>query len=62
MKDLWQRLKETDKPIALYGTGDGADKIIRKMRSDGTFTKVKGIFASDGFVRRRSFCGFDVET
>lgn len=62
MKDLWEKMKETDKPVALYGTGDGADKIIAKLTADGTFPKVKGIFASDGFVRKRTFRGFQVES
>lgn len=60
--DLWTHLKTTDKPIALYGTGDGADKIINKLKLDGTFSKVKGIFASSGFVRERYFYDFRVES
>ena len=62
MTDLWDYLKETDKPIALYGTGNGADKIIAKLEEDGTFDKVKGIFASSGFVRDRCFHGIKVES
>ena len=62
MKDLWNYLKETTKPIALYGTGDGADKIIAKLKLDGTYDKVKGIFASSGFVRERYFHDFRVES
>ena len=27
-RDVWQRLRETDKPIVFYGMGNGADKII----------------------------------
>ena len=27
-KDLWQYLSETDKPIVMYGMGNGADKIL----------------------------------
>ncbi|MCR5061124.1 MAG: FkbM family methyltransferase [Saccharofermentans sp.] len=62
MKDLWNYLKETEKPIVLYGTGNGADKIIDRMILDGTWSKVKGIFASSGFVRDRYFRGIKVET
>ena len=62
MTDLWQHLKETDKPIALYGTGNGADKIIARMEQDGSFDKVKGIFASSGFVRDRYFHEIKVES
>ncbi len=62
MEDLWKYLKETDKPVALYGTGDGADKIMAKMEKDGTLDKIQGIFASSGFVRDRYFKGFKVES
>ena len=53
MTDLWQILKMTDKPIVLYGTGDGADKIINVLESKGI--NWDGVFASDGFVRSRTF-------
>ena len=62
MEDLWRYIKETKKPIALYGTGDGADKIMAKLDKDGTLDKVQGVFASSGFVRDRSFKGFKVES
>lgn len=62
MNDIWNYLKESDKPIALYGTGNGADKIIAKLECDGTWCKVKGIFASSGFVRDRFFHGIKVES
>lgn len=55
-------MKECDKPIAIYGTGNGADKIIAKLESDGSWCKVKGIFASSGFVRDRYFHGIKVES
>ena len=58
MKDLWTVLKETDKPIVLYGMGNGADKIISVLnRYD---IKISGVFASDGFVRPKVFHGFAV--
>lgn len=57
---LWQRLKKETRPIVLYGTGNGADKILDVcQRYDIT---VSGVFASDGFVRNRTFRGFDVES
>ncbi len=62
MSDLWQYLQQTDKPIILYGTGNGADKIIARLESDGSMDKVRGIFASSGFVRNRSFHGIRVES
>lgn len=58
MTDLWQYLIQTDKKIVLYGTGDGADKILDVMESRGI--KADGVFASDGFVRNRVFRGMPV--
>ena len=58
MQFLWEYLKTANKPILLYGTGNGADKIIDRLLFDGVL--VSGVFASDGFVRNRSFRGFDV--
>ncbi len=57
-KELWQHLKETDKPIVLYGMGNGADKIINVLNKNGiTFS---GVFASDGFVRDKFFHGHKI--
>ncbi len=58
MKDLFTYLSETEKPIVLYGTGDGADKILNVLEARGA--SVSAIFASDGFVRKRTFRGIDV--
>lgn len=58
MKSVWERLAETDKPILLYGTGNGADKIIDEL--DRLNITLSGVFASDGFVRKRIFRGFPV--
>jgi len=58
MKDLWSILKETKKPILLYGMGDGADKIISVLQKYDI--KISGVFASDGFVRKKVFHGFEV--
>ncbi len=58
MLDLWNYLKGTDKPIYLYGTGNGADKILDELIRRGII--VTGVFASDGFVRSRTFRGFPV--
>lgn len=51
--DLWQYLSQTDKPILLYGMGNGADKILRVCESYGI--EISDFFASDGFVRGHSF-------
>ncbi len=58
MKDLWTYLKETTKPIVLYGMGNGADKIISVLNKYDI--KTSGVFASDGFVRKKTFHGFAV--
>ncbi len=58
MIDLWTHLQNTDKKILLYGTGNGADKILDELLSRGI--TVSGVFASDGFVRDRYFRGFKV--
>jgi FkbM family methyltransferase len=51
--DLWQKLKETERPILLYGMGNGADKIIDVLACRGI--AVTDFFASDGFVRGQVF-------
>ena len=48
-QDVWQILQLTDKPVVLYGMGNGADQIIDLC--DRLQIKVAGIFASDEFVR-----------
>lgn len=58
MTDLWEYLRQAEKPIVLYGTGDGADKILDVMEKKGI--KASGVFASDGFVRKRVFRSFPV--
>ena len=57
---LWEYLKTANKPIVLYGMGDGADKLLNVCDKKGI--KISGIFASDGFVRGHSFRGFKVKT
>lgn len=53
--DVWQTLQKTDKHIYLYGTGNGADKIVAVCDRYGI--TVEGFFASDDFVRGQSFHG-----
>ena len=55
---LWDYLKTADKPVVLYGTGDGADKVLDILADVGV--PVSGIFASDEFVRGQRFRGFTV--
>lgn len=57
---LWKRLKEADKPIVLYGMGNGADKVLDHMEK--LAISAAGVFASDGFARRQIYRGFPVTT
>ena len=54
-KDLWQVLAEANKPIVMYGMGNGADKILDVFSKRGI--SVADFFASDGFVRYKQFHG-----
>ena len=58
--DLWEYLKGAEKPIVLYGMGNGADKIIKVLDEYGI--EFKGVFASSGFVRNKLFHGFPIES
>lgn len=58
MTDIWTKLKNEEKPILLYGTGNGADKILDECNRLGI--KISGVFASSSFVRERYFRGFKV--
>lgn len=57
---ILDRLKREGKPIVLYGTGNGADKIIDICKYKGI--EIKAIFASDDFVRDREFRGYKVQS
>ncbi len=54
-QDLWKYLQQTNKPIVMYGMGNGADKIIERLDLYGI--QIADFFASDGFVRGHSFHG-----
>ena len=53
---LWEYIKTAERPVVLYGTGDGADKVLARLAEIGI--PVSGIFASDEFIRDRSFTVF----
>lgn len=53
MIDLWTYLQSADKPIVVYGMGNGADKIADELERRGL--SVSAYFASDDFVRGQSF-------
>ncbi len=57
-RDLWQCLQGEKRDILLYGMGNGADKLLAVCEQKNI--PVKGIFASDGFVRGHSFHGMRV--
>lgn len=57
-RDLWQVLQAQTRDILLYGMGNGADKLLAVCAQKGV--TVKGVFASDGFVRGHSFHGMRV--
>ncbi len=60
MSDLWNYLAKTEKPILLYGMGNGADEIIDRLKKENK--QISGIFASDGFVRGQYFHGYPILT
>lgn len=57
-KNVWDTLKDSDKPLVLYGMGLGAEKIMSELEQRGM--RANDIFASDEFVRGHSFKGYKV--
>ncbi len=57
-QSVWQRLQETSEPIIMYGTGNGADKVLDIFEKLNI--KIEGVTASSDFVRSRTFRGFPV--
>ena len=49
----WDKLSEEKRPIVMYGTGNGGDKVLDACAKYNI--KVDAVFASDGFVRDRYF-------
>ena len=58
--DIWQKLARTNRPIVLYGMGNGAEIMMKQLEKYGI--SVSGFFASDDFVRGQFFKGFKVMT
>ena len=56
---VWDALKGADRPIVLYGMGNGADKVLDEFLRRGI--KAAGVMASDDFVRYQSYRGFTVK-
>ena len=59
LNPLWERLRHESLPIYLYGMGDGAEKINGVLEYYGI--PLKGVFASDEYVRGHSFLGYRVQ-
>ncbi|MGN0508775.1 MAG: FkbM family methyltransferase [Ruminococcus sp.] len=59
LTSVWTRLKTDNKPVVLYGMGDGADKVLKAFEHFGI--KASAVMASDDFVRGQSFHGFKVK-
>lgn len=56
---VWEKLQQTTKPIIMYGTGNGADKVVDIFEKLNI--SLTGVTASSGFVRERFFRGFPVK-
>ena len=57
-KDIYEHLSASEKPVIIYGMGNGADKIMDELEK--RHIPVRGVTASDDFVRGQSFRGFEV--
>ena len=58
LESVTDSLKKESRPIFLYGMGNGAEKIYAYLKSYGI--DIKGVVASDEFVRGQEFLGFRV--
>lgn len=56
--DVWERVSAAGLPAVIYGTGNGADKVMDELGRRKI--PVAAVFASDGFVRERTFRGYRV--
>jgi FkbM family methyltransferase len=59
-KSSWEKIKESGKPVVVYGMGNGADKLIERFEKYSI--TVADFFASDGFVRGHSYRGYRVKS
>lgn len=55
----WDKIKNSGKPVLIYGMGNGADKVIDELLR--LEIPILGVTASDAFVRGQSFRGFTVK-
>lgn len=54
----WEKLKNSPYPVAVYGTGNGADKVFAEF--DRLKITPQYVTASDTFARERTFHGYKV--
>lgn len=54
----WKKLKNSPYPVAVYGTGNGADKVFDEFDRLGIVPQY--VAASDSFARNRTFHGYKV--
>ncbi len=59
LTNVWGFFSTTQKPIILYGMGDGADKVLAEF--DKLNIKPYGVMASDEFVRGQKFHDYTVK-
>ncbi len=57
--DLWSYLVAAGRPIAIYGMGNGGDKLIGLLKQHGLIPAA--VFASDEFVRGQQYRGYTVK-
>ena len=55
----WDKIKNSGKPVLVYGMGNGADKVIDELLR--LEIPILGVTASDAFVRGKNFRGFTVK-
>ena len=58
--DVWDMIAASQKPIVVYGMGNGADKLIGRFEKYNI--EISDFFASDGFVRGHYFHGMRVKS
>ena len=58
-QSVWDFLRSCEKPIVLYGMGDGADKVLAAFEKYPIHADA--VMASDDFVRGQQFRGFTVQ-
>lgn len=56
----WEKIASSNKPVVIYGTGNGADIVLDRFAELGI--KVSAVVASEGFVRSREFRDFKVKS